>query len=211
MKKIFIIASFTLVLTGLGSAVVAESSNAPGSQKVPDGQIALANASALHTTKINNIDVPFEVLTYAHTQHLGYAVIDAEKVKRGGADFYRLRLERDTGSNQYTNLYLFYSMNWELVDEKDIPKPKPKPSPEQQSDRPTPEQQQDEPDDDNEESAAQEDDKEETTDNQEKPEKPRAEDSSNNDVEPEQENDQEDKEEASSTNETETETTQETS
>lgn len=128
MKKLMLGGAILLVMS-VGNIATADTTSAPANENIPNGQIQLPNAEALYSTKVNEIDVPFEVLTYAHTQHLGYAVTDASKVNRAGEAFYKLKLERDIGSDASSNIYLYYNMEWWLIDEADMPKPQPRPQP----------------------------------------------------------------------------------
>ncbi len=68
---------------------------------------------------IDDIDVPVAVLISVQSDHLGYAVTQADEVSSGGEEGYRLRLNRDDRPNGGEGIYLTFDKNWELIDEQE--------------------------------------------------------------------------------------------
>jgi len=120
MKKILIFLAAASI-TGMGQSVLANPTAEHTQEDNKNGQITLMNSDLLHTTEIDGIEVPFEVLTYAHTIYLGHAITGASEVQIGTKKFYRLKLEHDTQSNENAIIHLFYDLEWRLVEKDDLP------------------------------------------------------------------------------------------
>lgn len=76
---------------------------------------------------IDGIEVPFDVINYAQMKYQGHAITEVSKIKRGGKDVYKVRVDNDDIPDDYDSIILFYSMKWKLLD-KDKLTPTPKPA-----------------------------------------------------------------------------------
>jgi hypothetical protein len=72
---------------------------------------------------INDIPVPFDLLMDIQGHWQGYAVNDVAKEGTG----YRLRADRDSGTDDMNGFYLNFDSGWNYIGRKELPKPAPKP------------------------------------------------------------------------------------
>lgn len=104
---------------------------------------------------IDNIIVPFDVLTAIQMYFEGYAVTHVTQIQRNGQSAYRLQVDRDDINNNADSFYLVFDTKWDFLGREAYVAPKP-PAP-VQVEKP------------------QDDKKEETKPPTEKPEKPETE------------------------------------
>lgn len=108
-----------LITTGLVIATLGFSSNAlANTPDKPTGAITASSAATMPASIINDISVPYEVLTYAQLQYEGSAVTKVEKVVRDGKEIYRLRVDKDDLSDDYNSIFLVYDSKWLLLGEE---------------------------------------------------------------------------------------------
>jgi hypothetical protein len=90
---------------------------------------------------IDNISVPYDVLSYVQMEYQGYAVTQVRKITRGGMQAYQLTADRDDQPYNDQVIYLYFDMNWQLIgDEKAMPRQQATSEPEPQPTEPPTEQ-----------------------------------------------------------------------
>jgi hypothetical protein len=115
VKKVFA-AALAILLISASTPVVAYTPGQGGSRE-----------ASPPASMIDNIEVPFDVIEYVQGKYLGYAVTRAEKITRDGKQVYRLLVDRDDITTDYTGFYLLYDASWKLIGEEKMTAP-PKPA-----------------------------------------------------------------------------------
>lgn len=127
--KLQITLAFVVSMLGLGGTVSA----APATDEVKPAQSYLS-------TVIDNVPVPYEVLTYAQMKYQGHAVTEVKQISLSNRQVYQLRVDGDDILKDYTGIHLIYDTGWNLLDKKELTPPPPVivPEPEVEKDEPKP-------------------------------------------------------------------------
>jgi len=70
------------------------------------------------TSNIDDIEIPIEVLMDLQMEFQGQAVNQAKKMRINGNDVYRLRVDRDSETNDHDKdtKYVYYDMSWKRLE-----------------------------------------------------------------------------------------------
>lgn len=98
-------------------------------------EVEKTNTQRLAGETIDNIVVPFDVLTAIQMYFEGYAVTHANEVQRNGQKAYRLQIGRDDINKTADTFYLVFDSKWDFISrEAFVAPPKPAPKPEEPKD-----------------------------------------------------------------------------
>jgi hypothetical protein len=132
MKKLTFISLGALLVIFNGFAGICLKAQEAVPQNI-DRQFRQAKLSST----IDGIEIPQELLEYIQYYFEGHAVTKAEKIRRGGQELYRLRVDRDDVLNDYSSFLLVFDLEWKFLQfEKQAPPPAPKPKPAQEKEKP---------------------------------------------------------------------------
>lgn len=121
MKKLIVISvvAFTGV-SAMGAHAYAQQSQA-GSAPV----VEKTTNERLAGETIDNIIVPFDVLTAIQMYFEGYAVTHVTRIERNGQPAYRLQVDRDDMNNNADSFYLVFDAKWDYIGREAYVAPKP--------------------------------------------------------------------------------------
>lgn len=154
MKKLIVIATSAVmgvIVLNVPTGAQQQSGSVPAVEKTVSGRLS--------GETIDNIQVPYEILSAIQLYFQGYAVTHASERVRDGAKVYQLQVDRDSEVNNADSFYLVFDHKWEFIaQERFILPPQPKPqAPQQKVREEKPEQQQPENDSSEQRSAQPED------------------------------------------------------
>lgn len=130
MKKLLLIAVST-IMTGV--VVVGTNVYAQQTQPGTAPEVEKTNTQRLAGETIDNVTVPFDVLTAIQMYFEGYAVTHANEIQRNGQKAYRLQVGRDDINKTADTFYLVFDSKWDFIGrEAYIAPPKPAPRPVEQ-------------------------------------------------------------------------------
>lgn len=123
----------TLAVAAVMTGVIAMGTHAYAQQTQPGSapEVEKTNTQRLAGETIDNIVVPFDVLTAIQMYFEGYAVTHATEVQRNGQKAYRLEVSRDDISKTADTFYLVFDSKWDFISREAFvlpPKPAPKPA-----------------------------------------------------------------------------------
>ena len=132
MKKLIVISAMAFTgVSALGAHAYAQQSQA-GSAPV----VEKTTNERLAGETIDNIIVPFDVLTAIQMYFEGYAVTHVEQVQRNGKPAYRLQVDRDDVKNNSDSFYLVFDAKWDYLGREAYVAPKPPAPPAPQPTKP---------------------------------------------------------------------------
>jgi hypothetical protein len=121
MKKLIVISAVALTgISAMGAHAYAQQSQA-GSAPV----VEKTTNERLAGETIDNIIVPFDVLTAIQMYFEGYAVTHVDQVQRNGQPAYRLQVDRDDVNNNADSFYLVFDSKWDYLGREAYVAPKP--------------------------------------------------------------------------------------